>query len=660
MKTKVKGKGLWTALSIVFTVLFVAMLIAGPIANSYEAIINMVLGTESSKVIGDAGKDYFTADFTAAQQVEEGQKVVESIVANGSVLLLNRENALPLASGSKITLMSVNSAKFVYGGTGSGGMKTDGIDDLRQALEKDGFSVNPTMWAFYTEGAGKDYGRTLASGSLNNYIFNNSEFTINEAPLSAYSASEWNSVKEYGDAAVVVLSRVCGEGADLPWYGAGDADGNILALSREEKDMLGKLAELKASGDLKKIVVLLNSANAIEMDFIEPEICGADYGIDAVMWIGEVGQGISAVGELLNGSANPSGKLVDTYCYDNLTSPALQNAHATSYTNAASQGLAFKATNNEYYVAYQEGIYVGYRYYETRYEDAVLGQGNAGDFDYASTVAFPFGYGLSYSTFEYANFAMTAGEKDFTFTVDVTNTSAVDGREVVEIYMQSPYTEYDRANGIEKAAVELVGFQKQTVKAGETVTFTVTVDKTELRTYDANGVGSYILDAGDYYFAAGNGAHEALNNILAAKGAEVEGNTALTAKYTVSAQDNEIFSKSETGMDIVNRLDHADPNRREGVTDSIVYLTRSDWEGTMPKATLTKSDYRAAYQMSASDDMVAEMNALYEKNTSGTMPTIGKEGKLNLAQFIGVPMDGSIEFGGETYTWDDLVSQCTF
>ncbi|MBQ4426359.1 MAG: glycoside hydrolase family 3 C-terminal domain-containing protein [Oscillospiraceae bacterium] len=660
MKTKVKGKGLWTALSIVFTVLFVAMLIAGPIANSYEAIINMVLGTESSKVIGDAGKDYFTADFTAAQQVEEGQKVVESIVANGSVLLLNRENALPLASGSKITLMSVNSAKFVYGGTGSGGMKTDGIDDLRQALEKDGFSVNPTMWAFYTEGAGKDYGRTLASGSLNNYIFNNSEFTINEAPLSAYSASEWNSVKEYSDAAVVVLSRVCGEGADLPWYGAGDADGNILALSREEKDMLGKLAELKASGDLKKIVVLLNSANAIEMDFIEPEICGADYGIDAVMWIGEVGQGISAVGELLNGSANPSGKLVDTYCYDNLTSPAIQNAHATSYTNAASQGLAFKATNNEYYVAYQEGIYVGYRYYETRYEDAVLGQGNAGDFDYASTVAFPFGYGLSYSTFEYANFAMTEGEKDFTFTVDVTNTSAVDGREVVEIYMQSPYTEYDRANGIEKAAVELVGFQKQPVKAGETVTFTVTVDKTELRTYDANGVGSYILDAGDYYFAAGNGAHEALNNILAAKGAEVDGSAALTAKYTVSAQDNEIFSKSKTGMDIVNRLDHADPNRREGVTDSIVYLTRSDWEGTMPKATITKSDYKAAYQMSASDDMVAEMNALYQKNASGTMPTIGKEGKLNLAQFIGVPMDGSIEFGGETYTWDDLVSQCTF
>ena len=193
--------------------------------------------------------------------------------------------------------------------------------------------------------------------------------------------------------------------------------------------------------------------------------------------------------------------------------------------------------NNEYYVAYQEGIYIGYRYYETRYEDVVLGQGNAGDFNYDKTVAFPFGHGLSYSTFEYANYAMAEDGDKFTITVDVTNTSDVDGREVVEIYMQSPYTEYDKANGIEKAAVELVGFQKQDVPAGQTVTFTVDVPKEEMRTYDANGVGSYILDAGDYYFACGNGAHEALNNILAAKGAPVEGKAEFAAKHTVAAQE---------------------------------------------------------------------------------------------------------------------------
>jgi len=654
-------------LSIVFTILFLFMMIAGPIANNYASIINMVLGVESSKIVGEPGKDYFTADFTSSQQVAEGAKVVESVVANGSVLLLNRNGALPLASGAKVTLTSVNSVKFVYGGTGSGGMNTAGAKTLKDALEADGFSVNPTMWDFYTQGAGKDYGRTLASGSLNNYIFDNGEYTINEAPLSAYTNTEWSSVKEYGDAAIFVISRVCGEGSDLPWYGAGDGNGNILELSGEEQALLKKLSDLKAAGDLKRIVVLLNTANAVELDFLAPEVCGVDYGVDACLWIGETGMsGIEAVGDLLNGTVNPSGKLVDTFCYDNLTSPALQNAHATAYTNGEAMGLSF-ANNNLYYVAYQEGIYVGYRYYETRYEDVVMGTANVGSYDYASTVAFPFGYGLSYTTFTYGTLAMEEQGDELVFTVDVTNSGAVDGSEVVEIFMQSPYTEYDKQNGIEKSAVELVGFQKVALKAGETATVTVAVPKTELRTYDANGAGTYILDAGDYYFAAGNGAHEALNNILAAKGYTTEngmtanGSATLTAKYTVASMDTSIFATAATGQAIVNQLDHADLNRREGDNSGgIVYLTRSNWEGTMPKAVLTASSYTAAHQMAASADMVTEMNSKYEKSTSGTMPTIGKEGNLSLAQFIGVPLNESIQFDGQTYTWDDLLDQVTF
>ena len=667
-KQKNKGNVLWTVLSIVFTVLFAFMMVAGPIANNYASIINMVLGVEGTKTIGEPGKDYFTADYTSTQQEEEGAKVVESVVANGSVLLLNRENALPLPAGAKVTLASVNSAQFVYGGTGSGGMNTAGAKTLKEALEEDGMSVNPTMWSFYTEGAGKDYGRTLASGSLNNYIFDNAEYTVNEAPLSAYSDAEWNSVKEYGDAAIFVISRVCGEGSDLPWYGAGDGNGNILELSKEEQDLLKKLADLKAAGELQRIVVLLNTANAMELDFLNPEICGVDYGVDACLWVGEVGQsGINAIGDLLTGAVNPSGKLVDTYCYDNLTSPAIQNAHATAFTNGEAMGLSF-AENNLYYVAYQEGIYVGYRYYETRYEDVVLGQGNAGSFDYASTVAYPFGYGLSYTTFAYGDLAMSEEGDEFVFSVDVTNTGSVDGAEVVEIFMQSPYTDYDRQYGIEKAAVELVGYQKVNLKAGESATVSVTVPKSELRSYDANGAGTYILDAGDYYFAVGNGAHEALNNILAAKGRTAadgmtaDGNAALTARYTVESLDTEIFSTSPaTGAAIVNQLDHGDLNRREGDNSGgIVYLTRSDWEGTMPRAVITADSYQAAHQMAASADMVAEMNALYEKNTSGTMPVMGKEGNLSLAQFIGVPLDGSIQLEDASYSWDDLLDQVSF
>ena len=430
---KAKGSLLWKILSVVFVVLFAVTMIGGPIANNYASIINMVLGTESTKTIGDPGQTYFEADFTSGEdQAANAAQVCESVVANGATLLLNNNSALPLAEGSKITLFGTTSADFVYGGTGSGGMDTSNATKLKDALEADGFSVNPTMWDFYTTGAGSSYGLVTASGSLNNYIFNNAEFLVNEVPQSAYTDTEWNSVAQYGDAAVVVFGRICGEGADLPWYNSGDGDGNILSLTTEERDLLAKLAELKAAGQIKKIVVLLNATNPIELDFLNPAICGTDYSIDACLWVGEVGQtGINAIGDLLKGTVNPSGKLVDTYCYDNLTSPAIQNVHATSYTNAAEAGLAFAGSNNEYYVAYQEGIYVGYRYYETRYEDYVLGNANVGDYDYASTVAYPFGYGLSYTTFSYGPMTMQEEGDTFTFNVDVTNTGAVDGAEVV-------------------------------------------------------------------------------------------------------------------------------------------------------------------------------------------------------------------------------------
>ena len=662
MKQKKKGN-LWVVLSVVMAVLLVVMLVAGPIANNYEQIINMVLGTESTKIVGEPGITYFSPDYDSAEkQAEAALELCKTVEANGAVLMLNRNNALPLSSGAKVTLLGSTSADIIYCGSGSGGMETSRLKPLKDALEADGFAVNPTMWSFYVEGAGKDFHRQNASGSLNNYIVNNAEFMINEAPMSAYSETEWSSVKDYGDALIVVLGRLAGEGSDLPAAGAGEGNGNILELTPNELALLEKAAELKNSGSAKKIVVLLNTSNAMELDFLNPAICGKDYGIDAAMWIGEVGHaGIEAIGGLLNGTYNPSGKLVDTWCYDNLTSPAIQNFYYTPFTNAEEKGLAFKGTCNAYYTVYQEGIYVGYRYYETRYEDVILGQGNAGAYNYDQTVAFPFGYGLSYSTFEYSNFNMTENGDSFTFTVDVANTSAVDGREVVEIYMQSPYTAYDRQNGIEKASVELVGFDKQTVPAGQTVTFTVEVSKEELRTYDANGLGTYILDAGDYYFACGNGAHEALNNILVAKGAAVTGNAALCAKYTVEAQDNQIFSvSSATGAVIVNQLNHADLNKvDEDPFNDTVYVSRSDWEGTMPKASFDGA-YSASYVLAANDVIAAGLAGPVLAEGNKEMPVFNKDSGLSLIQFVGVPLDGTIEYNGKTYTWDDLVSQVNY
>lgn len=685
---KPHGKLVWKILCGLFAVLMVVTIVGQPIMMNYKRIIDMYLGHERyMTVVAEGAEDeevepIYKSDFygeekkeAAAHQEAAAEAVCESIVANGAVLLLNRGNALPLAEGSKVTLLGNRSANFVYGGTGSGGMDASKATTLKDALEADSFQVNPTMWSFYKEGAGSKFGWKEAGGSLNNFIFDNAEFAVNEVPMSSFTDAEWNSVASYGDAAIMVIGRICGEGKDLPVAGAADADGNVLSISAEEKAILGKLAELKADGKLSKIILLLNTSNAVELDVLDPAVCGTDYSIDACMWVGGVGQsGINAIGNLLNGSTNFSGRLVDTFCYDNTTSPAIQNAYVTSYTNAAAANLSFKDTNDEYYTVYQEGIYVGYRYYETRYEDTVLGNANVGNYDYASTVAFPFGYGLSYSDLSYSNLAMKEEADSFVFTVDVTNPSAMDARDAVLVYMQSPYTDYDKQNGVEKASVELVGYTKLDVPAGQTVSATVTVDKTELRAYDANGAKTYILDAGNYYFSVGNGSHEALNNILMLKSEKDDtangtvdtakmvgtGDAALAVQYTVDKQDNSVFATAKTGMAITNQLDHADLNKVDSDTSNdVVYVTRSDWAGSMPTATIAKM-YAAAVQMEANEEIVKQLKTIADSEGKGTMPTTGKEGSLTLAHFIGVPYDGSISLNGETYTWDDLLDQVTF
>lgn len=685
---KPHGKLIWKILCGLFAVLFAVLIIAEPIMMNYKRIIDMYLGHERYITVVDEGAEgeevepIFKHDFygqdkkeAAASQQAAAEAICESIVANGAVLLMNKDGALPLAEGSSVTLLGNRSANFVYGGTGSGGMDASKATNLRDALEADSFRVNPVMWSFYREGAGSKYGWQEAGGSLNNYIFLNEEFLVNEVPMSAFTDAEWDSVSTYGDAAIMVIGRVCGEGKDLPVAGASDAGGNVLSISKEEKDILAKLAELKAAGKLSKIVLLLNTSNAVELDVLNPDVCGVDYAIDACLWVGGVGQsGINAIGDLLTGRINFSGRLVDTFCYDNTTSPAIQNAYVTSYTNAADKGLSFKGTNDEYYVVYQEGIYVGYRYYETRYEDAVLGNANVGDYDYSKTVAFPFGYGLSYADLRYSSLAMKEDDTNLVFTVDVTNASEIDARDAVLIYMQSPYTDYDRQNGIEKASVELVGYTKLDVPAGKTVTATVTVPKTELRTYDANGQKTYILDAGNYYFSVGNGAHNALNNILMLKAEKQDasngtvdtakmvgtGDAALAVQYTVSAQDNTVFATAATGFAITNQLDHADLNKvDDDPSNDVIYVSRSDWQGTMPKADLSGNTYRAAVQLAANDQIVSMLKTIGDSEGKGTMPVTGKEGSLTLAHFIGVPYDGSIVVNGTSYTWDDLLNQVT-
>ena len=545
-------------------------------------------------------------------------------------------------------------------------------------LTDNGIEVNTTLWDWYTENGGE---RMIPAGISDNLLAN-TQYGINESKWSDIEAGAGSSFADYGDAAIVVLSRSGGEGADLPagdigtdltyvrdgetvhyTYGTDEGNGgNYLALSTEEKDLLAGVKALKDAGTFKSVIVLLNTSNALQLDFLDPAICGTDYGIDSCLWIGDVGQsGIVGVGRLLAGAAAPSGSLVDTFLYDNLASPTIHNFYSEKYTNSDDYGLEAEDSPDVQgmYTAYEEGIYLGYRYFETRYEDVVMGTENAGDYDFASTVAYPFGYGMSYTTFEYSDFSVDEGADAFTVNVTVKNTGSTAAKKTVQVYFQSPFTDYDKQNQIEKAAIELCGFAKtDVIEPGATVKVSVNVPKTELRAYDAYGAGTYILDAGDYYFTVGNGAHEALNNVLAAKGYTTadgmtdDGNAELVHKYTVDKLDTTIFATSRaTGEPIVNLFDEADPQRSSVAPEGDwTPLTRTDWEGTFPTepAVLSLTDATAdalAFIRYDAANYDGDAYAIYGD-------TLEADNGLNLSMLIGADYDDP--------RWYQLMDQLTF
>ena len=583
-KTKRKHITPWKILAIICAVVMIVSIPLSILLQKFDNTMAARFGGSFWKLQNeDANAQYYTSDFNSAEEmVNYGLALTQQVEAEGAALLMNNNNALPLAADAKVSTFSSSSVNLVYGGTGSGNIDASTADTLRTALEKVGVTVNPTLWDFYTVGAGKDYARSK-SGT----VAKSSEVTA-EVPWDVYTDEVKDSVAQYGDAAIVTLSRVGGEGADLS-YG----EVNYLALDENEKAMLQNVAEMKKNGTVKKTILLINSANALQVDFLKNN----EYDIDAALWIGDVGiSGINAVAEILTGKVNPSGSLVDTYCYDNFSAPAMWNFTPTTYEGYVEGGdVSAKAKS---YMIYQEGIYVGYKYYETRYEDFVTGNGNAGDYAYGDIVAYPFGYGMSYTNFDISdmNVSYNAADDTYTVTVKVTNTGDMAGKKTVQVYVQSPYTDYDKENGVEKSAVSLVGFGKTgMIEPGASETLSMTVNKRDIASYDTYGAGTYILDAGDYYFTAATDAHNAVNNILAAKGYTVEstngkmtadGNADLTYTWTEDALDTTTYATSENGTAITNQLSNADPNLYEGIEETVTWLSRSDWNGTLPTETV--------------------------------------------------------------------------
>ncbi len=438
MKKKTKKPGIigWSILSVVLTLLTIVCLVLNVLYQDISIIMNVLTSAKTYEIVDNDGesKDYFVSAFGSEEElVAYEQELCEKVEAEGAVLLMNKNEALPLGKSAKVSLFARGSVDLMYGGTGSGNVDTSSAPDLKTGLETVGIGVNETLFAWYqSEEIAEQYSR-VTPGAISDKLMANTEYKVNEAPWSLVEENNASTFAEYGDAAIVVLSRSGGEGADLPAgdIGSGTAytsgtegSGNYLELSQEEKDLLAGLKAYKDNGTFQKIIVLLNTSNSIELDFLNSEICGTDYGIDSCMWIGDVGQmGALGVAQLLSGEVSPSGSIVDTFLNDHHTNPAVINFYSQNYDNYEAYDLIVEDGYDLQgrYSVYQEGIYLGYRYFETRYEDVVMGRENSGDFDYNEAVAYPFGYGESYTDFEISDFTLTEEEETFEIQVKVTN-----------------------------------------------------------------------------------------------------------------------------------------------------------------------------------------------------------------------------------------------
>ncbi len=641
-----RKKKLWEVLSIVLATLLVIIIGGRDIALAQSAALNYALGISGSEIerSEDPAYQYFDSEFDSYDALSaEWARVAEQVEGEGIVLLKNDNNALPLNKGDGVSTFLTGSTKFNYATSGSSATNTSGYLTLKEALENEGFSINSALWDFYSSQKGRK-----KSGET---------YKINEVGFEEISADALKDLSSYGTA-ILTIARDSGEGSDISAAKSDGEDKSYLSISEAEESVLKELTALKSAGTVKKIVVLLNSSAPIELDFLYRD--GID--VDAVLWIGNVGSGgISAVAKVLSGEIVPSGKLSDTYLRDNFSSPAMAaqslndlKSFAQTYTNADALGL--NATQSHYGV-YVEGIYVGYRYYETRYEDFVTGSGNAGDYSYANDVAYPFGFGVSYTDFALSDFSVAENGDTFDVTVTVTNTGATySGKEVVEVYLSKPYTDYDKQNGVEKAAVELVGYAKTGVLApGASETVTVTVDREQFRSYDRNGYKTYIVDEGSYYLTVANGSHEAVNNVLAARGftpentngkMDAEGNADLVFETKVDALDSTTYAvSSHTGNAITNLFDFADLNKYEGSDTKVTYVSRSDWTGTWPQAAI-------AITVGEQMNKDLQSNRAIEEDPNATMPKYNQSGDLTLAKMRGKAYDDP--------EWEQLLDQMSF
>ena len=653
---KIGRPGLWRSLLAGSTVLMSVSIGGSVVTKEWSGYINKFLGISSTKIVTNENTNedpiHFASKYDKYTDVlANARAVAKQAQAEGTVLMTNKNHALPLAKNSKVTLFSYNSVDVALGGTGSGGVvsSADRKYDLKKACENK-LDVNETVYNFYQDKYENRVGFIEKSGwggtTFNFRDINN----VNELNYSEFTSTETSSFATYGDAAIFVLTRIGGEGTDLK--------AEYLELSENEKSILTAMK----NGPFSKRIVLLNTFNTPNIGWLD------EYDIDACLYIGGPGEvGLDAVTDILVGNITPSGHLGDTYVRDISSAPSMQNFGDFTYANADQITNA----DSRKYLMYNEGIYVGYRYYETRYEDSVLNAGNAtaatgtsgASWKYTDEVIFPFGHGLSYADFtqtlDNVNVDWANKKADVTVTVK-NNSSTYSGKDVIQVYAQAPYT----AGGIEKAAIQLCGFEKTTELApGASATYTINVDLEDIASYDYKNYKTYVLEAGDYYFSIGTSAHDALNNVLAAKGKGVAngmdyaGDASKAHKANKGSFNKDEYRLSSQNTSITNQFDNADINSYVGGTSAeVTYLSRNHWDTTWPK-NMTG--------FSATDEMIAEMASYYSEKSDGTTkPSAYTPGSSDTSSIItDAPRNYTLAMMiGADYddeNWDKLLDQLT-
>ena len=576
--------------------------------------VNMICFKPMATLIGLATGNGTLSDETN----EEAAEVAEEIMEDGIVLLKN-ESLLPLNETKKLNIFGWESINPAYGGAGSGGINDlYDIVSLNQGLENAGFSINQELVDFYN-----NYGADNPEMSIQKQ-----SWTLPEPPVDTYSDELIKSAKEYSDVAVVVLSRKAGEGHnDIPMdvrkaaydnnsdeYDDFPEGEHYLQLSQTERDMVDMVCS-----NFDNVIVIYNGANQFELGFADeyPQI-------KSVVWCPGTGNvGFNALGKVFSGEVNPSGKTPDTFIYDMTTAPWWNNAEKTEYTNLADMAVeGMNAGTAQVYAPaftnYVEGIYVGYKYYETAAQEGAI--------DYDKTVQYPFGYGLSYTEFEQKMGELEEKDGQISVDVEVTNTGDVAGKDVVEVYYKPPYTN----GGIEKSSANLIEFAKtDLLQPGESQTVTVTFSIEDMASYDENNAKAYVLEKGDYVISINSDSHTVLD------------------QKTYTAGDDVVYKgENKRASD-----DTAATNVFEDAKGDITYLSRADHFANYEEATAAPASaelgepYVSEYHLNSNFDKTTYLN------DEDVMPTTGADNGLTLADMRDADYDDP--------RWEKLLDQLT-